>query len=122
MDKPFNNSSRIMLQRLFLHCVFSNPIFLKGEIAKNMDLPMEDVELKHEKTDESYSIYTLLLCGSAFTLRFDKKIEEPREIDVPKVVYAPKKWYQSHPQRTVVVEKRKTSEKPITRWILNLIE
>jgi len=121
MDKPFNSSSRIMLQRLFLHCVFSNPMFLKGEIAKNMDLPIEDVDLKHEKTEEKYSLYTLTLCGSAFSLRFDKKIEEPREIEVPKVVYAPKKWYQSQPRRTVVIEKRKTSEKPITRWILNEI-
>lgn len=126
IDAPLINGSRIELHKMFLHCIFSNPNFLKGEIAKNMEVPIENVTLKHnadvmdDNGEVKHSIYNLSIYDANFVLTFEKKVEKPRVIEVPKVVFAPKKWYQSKPERTVVVEKRETKE--ITHWVLNSID
>lgn len=127
IDKTFADHLRTKLKTLFLHCVFNTPDFIIGEVSKHFELPIENVKLRESKVDKDENDnvtcvhYTLFMFEHEFVLSFCKKVEEPKIIDVPKVVYKPKKWWQLNPSKTIIVEKKKTSEKPFIRWILNEI-
>lgn len=121
MEKIFFSSNlRSSLQKCFLHCMFNNPLFLKVEIVKHMEIPSDSVGLTEEKATDKEAFYSLQINDNKFRLRFEKRIDEPKEIDVPKVVYAEKKWYQAKPNKEVVVEKVQT--RPMTYWILTSID
>ena len=115
------------LQKLFLHCAFVNPDFIKWQISKHLEIPIEKVSLicesspKDDEGKETYRQYRLCIYGTEFVLLFDKKTDEPREIDVPKVVKAPKKWWQITADTTIVVEKKQVAKTP-EYWVLNMIE
>lgn len=129
-EKKVNNSFvetiKDKLSMLFLHCVFSNPEFIKGEISKHLELPKNKIGLNLEKTttdennEEVYRVYRLNVYDEEFLLRYDRKVEKPREIKVPKVVTLPKKWYQSEPSTRIVVEPKQTKQS--VHWVLNMID
>lgn len=127
-DNSFAGNLRAKLCKLFLHCVFSNPEFIKNEISKHLEVPIGDVVLRYERnrTDEQGNeiarYFTLFLYDVEFVLRYDKRVEEPKEIEVPKVVNKPKKWWQLEPGTMVVIEKKKSSETPTFHWVLNAID
>lgn len=114
------------LEMLFLHTMFGNVDFLKGEIAKHFDILESNILLKTDnvKTDEQnnelYKVCSLSILDNKFSLRFDKKIDGPKKIKVPKVVKLPRKWYQSEASTSVIVEEKET--KPYTYWVLNSIK
>ena len=116
------------LRKLFLYCTFINPDFIKGQISKHLEIPIEKVKLTCESspTDdegkETYRQYRLCIYGTEFVLLFDRKVDEPKEIDVPKIVKAPKKWWKKSADTTIIVEKKQTSKTPIEYWVLNMIE
>ena len=60
-DNSFADNLRIKLCKLFLHCVFSNPEFIKGEIEKHLEIPEGGVKLRYERnrTDEQGNEYRL---------------------------------------------------------------
>ena len=126
MSSTFAESVKGKLSTLFLHCVFTKPEFIKGEISKHLELPHEKVILNHEKTindkngEELYNIFKLNVYDIDLALRFDKRIESPKIIKVPKVVNKPKKWYQSEPETMVVIEEKQA--KQTYHWTLNSIE
>ena len=128
VDTAFADSIKQKLCMLFLHCVFSKPEFISGEIEKHLEIPEGGVKLRYERnhTDEQGNevsrYYTLFVYGVELILRYDKRIEEPREIEVPKVVNKPKKWWQREPDTMVVIEKKKSSETPKFHWVLNAID
>ena len=111
---------------LFLHCIFINPEFIKGEISKHLEIPKEDVSLSVEnvETDENGNevckVYKLGIFGVELKLRYIKRVEEPREIEVPKIVKLPRKWYEYEPETMVVTEKKKI--KQTFHWVLDSIE
>ena len=128
VDTAFADSIKQKLCTLFLHCVFTNPEFIKGKIATHLNTDVSTVKMSQERIvtddngEELYKVYRLYLFGCEFILRYDKRTEEPREIEVPKVVNKPKKWYQRTPDTMVVIEKKKSSEKPTCHWVLNMID
>jgi hypothetical protein len=132
VEKVVNNSYfdglKTKLKKLFLHCVFHDPELIRGEIIKHLEIPSESIGLQCERTvgnsdsEEQYKIYTLLLFGSEFMLHFKRRIEQPREINIPKVVLQPKKWYQARAKKIVVIEKKRTSDRPLVNWILSSVE
>ena len=106
---------------LFLHTMFGNIDFLKGEVAKYFEIPESSISLIQEKdSTEENKTCILSIYDEKFYLNFVKRIDEPKEIDVPKVIKKPKKWYQTEAETAVVVEKKKT--KPYTYWVLNEIK
>ena len=66
--------------------------------------------------------YTLFILECEYVLRFDRRVDEPKEIEVPKVVNLPKKWWQNEPSKTIIKEKIMSSEKPTVRWLLSAID
>lgn len=129
IDHTFADNLHTKLSKLFLHTIFVNPNFLKGGISNHLEIPIEDISLVEEKIVEDEnkevvsSIYSLSIFESKFKLRFDKRVEQPKEIEVPKIVKKPKKWYQiGEPESMVIVEKKPSSKKPLTNWVLNSIE
>ena len=117
------------LSTLFLHCVFTNPEFIKDEVSKHLHTSIDKVKFElldtiiNENGEELSKHYRLCVFGTDITLIFDKKVEEPKEIEVPKVVNKPKKWWEVvGPDTMVVVEKKKTSDKPTIRWVLKVID
>lgn len=110
------------LEMLFLHTMFGNVDFLKGEIAKHFDILESNILLKTDKVvsdgenNELSRICNLSILDNKFSLRFDKKIDPPKKIKVPKVVKLPRKWYQSEASTSVIVEEKET--KPYAYWVL----
>ena len=127
-EKTFADSLRARLCKLFLHCVFTNPEFIVGSIKKHLEATSDDVALRYERstTDEQGNelakYYTIFLYGNEFILRYDKRVEEPKEIDVPKVVNKPKKWWKREYETMAIVERKKSSKTPILHWVLNCID
>ena len=119
-DTKREDGMRTRLSMLFLNTMFGNVDFIKGEVAKHFEIPESSVALKHEKTTEDTDVCTLFIYDDKFTLSFVKRVEEPKEINVPKVVKMPKKWYQREGETTVAVEKKQT--KPYVYWVLKNIE
>ena len=115
------------ISTLFLNTIFYDPEFIKGEISKHFGVPVEDVKLTYERNtvdengEELYKVYTLIIFENEFILRFDKRVEQPKTIKIPKVVNQPKKWWQSEPDKTVVVEEKATSDTPRIYWVLSSI-
>ena len=116
------------LCKLFLYAFVTQPNLLKGLVAKHIEVPEENVILREEKTvkDDNdnilYMSFTLLIFEYEFVVRFDRRVEAPREIEVPKVVNKPKKWYQITPDTMVVVEKKPSSDKPLIHWLIAAID
>ena len=48
------------LQTLFLHCVFNNPEYLKGEISKHLEIPEDEIKITKEKeeVDDNNNVIT----------------------------------------------------------------
>ena len=129
IDHTFADNLHSKLSKLFLHTIFVNPNFLKGGISNHLEIPIEDISLVEETIIEDEnkevvsSVYSLSIFESKFKLRFDKRIEQPKEIEIPKIVKKPKKWYQiGEPESMVIVEKKLSSKKPLMNWVLNSIE
>ena len=114
------NGIREKLSMFFLNTMFGNVDFIKGEVAKHFDIPETCVALNHEKTTEETDVCLLSIYDDKFALTFVKRVEEPKEIKVPKVIKKPKKWYQTESESTVVVETKET--KPYVYWVLKKIE
>ena len=116
------------LCKLFLHTFVTQPNLLKGLVAKHIEVPENNVILREEKTvkDDNdnilYMSFILLIFEYEFVVRFDRRVEAPREIEVPKVVNKPKKWYQRTPDTMVVVEKKPSSDKPLIHWLVAAID
>lgn len=115
------------LQTLFLHCVFNNPEYLKGEISKHLEIPEDEIKITKEKEEvddngkPTYSIYTVSINGKNYTTRFDKKVRSVESVKVPKLVKKQKKWWQGDDDELeVVVEEKKTKE--MQYWVLSNIE
>ncbi len=129
IDHTFADNLHSKLSKLFLHTIFVNPSFLRGEISNHLEIPIEDISLGEETIVEDEnkevvsSVFSLAVFDSKFKLRFDKKVEQPKEIEVPKIVKKPRKWYQiGEPESMVIVEKKLSSKNPLTHWVLNSIE
>ena len=116
------------LCKLFLHTFVTQPNLLKGLVAKHIEVPEKNVILMEEKTVKDnndnilYMSFTLLIFEYEFVVRFDRRVEAPREIEVPKVVNKPKKWYQRTPDTMVITEKKPSSDKPLIHWLIAAID
>jgi hypothetical protein len=116
------------LHRLFLYCVFTSPEHICADIVNHLAINEENIKLIYErnKVDEEgvevCKYYTLLLFDCEYVLRFDRRVDKPKEIEVPKVVNLPKKWWQKEPNKTIIKEKVMSSEKPTVRWLLSSID
>ena len=120
---------REKLCKLFLHTFISKPQLIRWQILKHLEVPEENVVLREERnvTDDDgnvlYSLFTLLIFEYEYILRFDKRVEQPKDIDVPKVVKTDKKWWEFRkPNHEVVIEKKPSIERPLTHWLLSSIE
>ena len=116
------------LQTLFLHCIFNQPEYLKGEITRHLDIPEENLQMIKEKEEvddngnPAYTIYSLSVNGKKYTTRFDRKIRNVEKVKVPKLVKKEKKWWQGKEDEEleVVVEEKETKE--MQYWVLSNIE
>ena len=102
---------------LFLNTVFISPTFIRGELVKHLELPNECVQLgKATETDEAVTIPLAIVFDDnkeEFMLVFSKRVEKPKEVEVPKIVTQKRKWWQVGEHDTkVVVEKHTTKERP----------
>ena len=120
---------RNKIRSLFLWTALHKPEYIVGEISKHLEIPIDSIKLREEKnvTDDNgevkYSNFTLLVYDVEFVLRFTRKVEQPKEIEVPKVVNKPKKWYQfGEPETEVVIEKQPSREKPRMYWVLSSVD
>ena len=126
--EQMKNDLRIKLRKLFLHCVFITPEQLNAEFIEHLDIPKENFSLYPERsiTDDDGSVlsklYSLRVYNIKFSLKYDARLIEPKEIEVPKIIKKPRKWWQLTPKTEVVVEKKKSYFKPTTHWILNAID
>jgi hypothetical protein len=116
MKASYKNHIHHQLCTLFLNTVFSNPLFIKKEISKHLELSEENVQLgKPEEKDEIVQVPLSIEFEDVkeeFLLVFKKRVEPSREIEVPKVVNEKRKWWQSEGSSKVIVEKHKTKERP----------
>ena len=116
------------LHRLFLYCVFTSPENIYKDIVKHLLIDEENIKLRyeHNKVDEEgveiCKYYTLFIFDCEYVLTFNRRVDEPKELEVPKVVNLPKKWWQKEPSKTIIKEKIMSSEKPTVRWILSSID
>lgn len=131
-EKKIKSSMRENLREklcnLFLHTFISQPNLIRGQILKHLDMPEENVLLREERnvTDDEgnilYALFTLSIFEYEFILRFDRRVELPKEIEVPKVIKAEKKWWEfTKPDHEVVIEKKPSSERPLVHWLLSRI-
>ncbi len=112
------------LSTCFLYTTYTRVSFLKGEVAKHLDISENNITLKEKSSVKGdngeiiYSIYCLKIFDCEFELRFNHKVTEGKEIEVPRVVKNDeKKWWQVNvPDTKVVVEKKKTD--PSDYWVL----
>lgn len=112
------------LSDCFLYTTYTKIPFLKGEIAKHFDINECNITLKEKSSVKGdndvivYSIYCLKILDCEFELRFNHKVTEGKEIEVPRVVKNDeKKWWQVNVSDTkVIVEKKKTD--PSDYWVL----
>lgn len=107
---------------LFLHTTFTEPKFLVGNIAKQFDIDVSDVSLTQERNVEegNYSLYSLKIFDTEFVIRFNYKVEELKNRQIPKLVKTEKKWWQlGEPDTKVIMETVKTKER--SYWVLSSI-
>jgi hypothetical protein len=116
------------LHRLFLYCIFTNPEYICKDISKYFGIEESNIRIRYERNktnDEGVEIckhYVLFIFDCEYVLTFLKRVDEPREIEVQKVVNQPKKWWQKEPTKTIVKEKIIANEKPTVRWLLSAID
>jgi len=113
------------LSDFFLYTVFTKPELIRGKVAKHLELPDTSVSLGKSIVSENEITIPLILtptdCKQEFALTFKRRIDEPKEIEIPKVVKKEKKWWQfGEPESEVIVEKK--TVKQTTYWILNSIK
>ena len=126
--KTLVDGVRNKIRNLFLWSAVNKPDYIVGKISEHLEIPIDSIKLREERSvkgddgEVAYSIYTLLVYDSEFILRFTRKVEQPKEIEVPKVVNKPKKWYQRTPETEVVIEKQPSREKPRMYWVLSSVE
>lgn len=116
------------LETRFLHCIFNQPEYLKGEITRHLDIPEENLQMIKEKEEADdngnpvYTIYSLSVNGKKYTTRFDRKIRNVEKVKVPKLVKKEKKWWQNkeNEELEVIVEEKETKE--MQYWVLSNIE
>jgi hypothetical protein len=77
-----------------------------------------DKAITNDKGEEISRLYNLVIYDTKIVLRFDKRLKKPKEVEVPKVVKQPKKWWQIEAKETVITEK-KLIEDPNPYWVLN---
>ena len=107
---------------MFLHTTFTEPKFLVGNIAKQFDIDVSDVSLTQERNVEegNYSLYSLKIFDTEFEIRFNYKVEELKNRQIPKLVKTEKKWWQlGEPDTKVIMETVKTKER--SYWVLSSI-
>ena len=122
--ESFTENLKKKLCTLFLYTTFTEPKFLAGEIAKHLDIDARDVSLTQERNveDEHYSLYTLKIFGAEFVIRFNHKIEELKNRQVPKLVKAEKKWWQiGKPDTKVATETVEPKQKERNYWVVSSI-
>lgn len=117
------------LLTLFLYTSFFDIQFLKGEVAKHFEIPESSISLNHKETVKKedgtidYVLFILKVYEFDFVVRFHARLQQPKEIEVPKVVKVEKKWWQINvPDTKVVIEKQMSSEKPTEYWVLTDIQ
>ena len=117
------------LLTLFLYTSFFDIQFLKGEIAKHFEIPESSISLTHKETVKNGDgnieliLLNLKIYEFDFVVRFLPRVQQPKEIEVPKVVKVEKKWWQINvPDTKVVIEKQMSSEKPTEYWVLTDIQ
>ena len=125
--KTLVDGVRNKIRNLFLWSAVNKPDYIVGKISEHLEIPIDSIKLREERSvkgddgEIAYSMYTLLVYDSEFILRFTRKVELPKEIEVPKVVNKSKKWYQ-RPETEVVIEKQPSREKPRMYWVLSSVE
>jgi len=129
MPRSIAESFRDNMQRLFLYCVFTNPEHIRADIGKHFSIDEEKINLRCERTktndkgEEIKKYYFLHIFDGEYLLVFAKRVYKPKEVEIPKVVYLPKKWWQFKPSKKVVMEKKTLSNGVLNeRWILKTIE
>jgi hypothetical protein len=126
--KTLADGIRNKIRNLFLWSAVNKPDYIVGKISEYLEIPIDSIKLREERSvkgddgEIAYSMYTLLVYDSEFILRFTRKVEEPKEIEVPKVVNKPKKWYQRTPDTMVITEKKPSSDKPLIHWLIAAID
>lgn len=117
------------LASLFLYTTFIDILFLKKEIAKHFEIPESCLSLNHKETIKKedgtidHVIFILKIYDFDFLVRFESRIQQPKEIEVPKVVKVEKKWWQiGAPDTKVIIEKKISSDKPTEYWLVASIE
>lgn len=109
---------------LFLYTAFTEPKFLAEEIAKHLDIDINEVSLTQERNveNEHYSLYTLKVFGTEFVIRFNHKVEELKDRQVPRLVKAERKWWQiGKPNTKVVIEAVKPKQKERSYWVVHSV-
>lgn len=122
--ESFAESLKKKLCTLFLYTAFTEPKFLAGEIAKHLDVDVSEVSLTkvNDVEEENYSLYSLKVFGVEFVIRFNHKVEELKDRQVPKLVKAEKKWWQmGEPDTKVVIEAVKPKQKERDYWVVHSI-
>lgn len=120
--ESFAENLKKKLCTLFLHTTFTEPKFLVGNIAKQFDIDVSDVSLTQERNVEegNYSLYSLKIFDTEFVIRFNYKVEELKNRQIPKLVKTEKKWWQlGEPDTKVIMETVKTKER--SYWVLSSI-
>ena len=120
--ESFAENLKKKLCTLFLYTTFTEPKFLVGNIAKQFDIDVSDVSLTQERNVEegNYSLYSLKMFDTEFVIRFNYKVEELKDRQIPKLVKTEKKWWQfGEPDTKVIMETVKAKERRY--WVLSSI-
>jgi len=123
-ENSFAKDLQTKVCRLFLHCTFNTPEVIVKEVTKHLEASNDNVSLtfdmsiNNDKGEEVSRLYSISIYDIKFGLRFDKKFKEPKEIEVPKVVKKPKKWWQIKAKEMVITEKQLVEDKT-PYWVLN---
>ena len=124
-EKTYRNHLHKKLCKLFLFTKFIQPNFIRGEIVKHLELSDENVEVGKVQTEENSLSMPIKVTfednKQEFLFTFSKRVEEPKEIDVPKIVNRERKWYEfGDPKKEVIVEKKMTKQQDY--WLLTSIK
>lgn len=122
-NNPYREYIRQRLCTLFLYTVFVNPLFMRREIAKHLELPIDSINLTLNEQTEEHSVYLLRIEFAdnlqEFSLTFNRKDEQPKEIEVPSITKRKRKWWQFSGDEELTVEKKIVSTESTTYWILH---
>lgn len=125
MKNTYRNHLHEKLCKLFLYTVFATPLGIRKEIVKHLEIPEDNLQLGNPvETEEATQIPASIVFEDnkeEFVLIFSKRIDPPKEVDVPKIVKEKRKWWQvGEGDSKLIVEKQKTKERPY--WVLTSIK